>query len=99
MSANISGDHRRMREVGTQLADKQYVEFNQIVEKIYNEIESLQQKWKGIDQASFINNIMSKRPAINGLGDSIQGYGNFLLASSNYLRKAQEEISSAAANV
>jgi len=99
MGMNLSGDHNQMRKVGSNLRETQYEEYIQLVNKIYNEIDTLNTKWKGIDQTSFMATILNKRPAMEELGKCIQGYGNFLIASSNYLRKAQEEIASAASNL
>ena len=99
MAMNISGDHNQMRKVGNQLNDEQYKEYMELVRRIYNEIDSLSAKWGGIDKTSFMNTLLSKRPAMDELGKCIQGYGNFLIASSNYLRKAQEEIADAGANL
>ena len=96
---NISGDHNRMRSVGGNLADQQYKEYMDLLTKIYAELDTLNTKWKGIDQTSFMSTLYEKRPAMDELGKCIQGYGNFLIASSNYLKKAQDEIASAASNL
>lgn len=99
MAMNISGDHNQMRKVGNQLNDEQYKEYMDLVKRIYDEVDSLNSKWGGIDKTSFMSTLLNKRPAMDELGKCIQGYGNFLIASSNYLRKAQEEIADASANL
>jgi len=96
MGMDISGNHIQMKAVGSRLKDDQYDEYQKMVKQIYDEIDTISTKWKGIDQTSFMNIILSKRPAMDELGKCIQGYGNFLNASSNYLKQAQDNIGDAA---
>jgi hypothetical protein len=99
MAMDISGNHTQMRSVGTRLKDDQYQDYKRLVDQIYNEVDSITLKWKGIDQTSFMNTILGKRPAMDELGKCIQGYGNFLIASSNYLKQAQDDVSDAASKL
>ena len=96
---DIRGDHKRMSDAGNKLADEIYRQYADLVKKIFDEIDTLRTKWVGIDQTSFIKNILSKKPSLDNLGKVINDYGNFLTESASFIGQAQGEIADAAANL
>ncbi len=69
------------------------------VKNLYETVDTLQQNWKGSDNAQFANTVNSYKENINALGQVIGNYGVFLQETANSLEKLQAEIAQQASNL
>lgn len=69
------------------------------VKSLYETVDTLQNNWKGADNAQFANTVNGYRENINALGQVIGNYGVFLQETANSLEKLQAEIAQQASNL
>lgn len=69
------------------------------VKSLYETVDTLQNNWKGSDNAQFANTVNGYKENINALGQVIGNYGVFLQETANSLEKLQAEIAQQASNL
>ncbi len=69
------------------------------VKSLYETVDTLQNNWKGVDNAQFANTVNGYKENINALGQVIGNYGVFLQETANSLEKLQAEIAQQASNL
>lgn len=62
------------------------------LEKLYQEVDQLNDAWKGADNQEYIAKVNSYKEDMKSLGVAVDGYAKFLQKAANALNMTQEEI-------
>ena len=62
------------------------------VKNLYNDIDNLNNVWKGTDNLEYVNKVNSYKDDINTLGEVVENYGKFLNRSAQIIKGTQNDI-------